>query len=777
VSLRARIIAAMPPRLRALWADAGEADTAGWLRAHRRAVLGGGAALVALWEVWPRRAGRPVPLAAGQADFGPWLAIDGAGMVILSVPQLEMGQGIGTVLARVAAAELGADIARIALQPAPPDEVWLNLPLTARWAALWGGWAARLGIGGTAGWQRHWAAQARFDATADGTGLLAYEAPLRRAAARARGQLAMAAAARWGVPAGDCRMAGGVVRHGARQLGFGALAAQAARLTPPDPPPLGTALAADLAGPPLVRLDAPAKADGSFQFAGDIRLPDMVFAAIRHAPAGDHAALAAWDKARAARVPGALQVVPGEGWLAAVGETWWAAEQALAAIAPTFSVHRPAETLHVEAALEAALTSGAAYPVATRGNAPGDLPLRARYDIAAAIPAGIETASATARWRPALMGGRLDLWVATQAPEQTRIAVARALGIAVADVILIPVAAGGSFDARLETPHAIEAAQIARAVGKPVQLTWSRWQEALCAVARPPVAAEVAARLDDGGNIAAWHLRAATPAAARAFGARLFDGVSRAQARAATATLADPLALEGADVAYAVPDVRIEHVPADVGLTCGRLRGNAHGWTAFVTECFIDEIAAGLHREPLSFRMGMLGGDPRLAACLQRVSALSGWNGGADGSGNGLACHRMGGVADGGCIAAVATARREGNVVKVDRIFAVADVGRIVDADIARQQIEGGLIFGIGLALGCAPTWARGLPAPWRIGEQGLPAWTDCPEVSVALMPSDAPPFDPGELGVAVAAPAIANALFSATGARLRRLPLSADEE
>jgi len=179
----------------------------------------------------------------------------------------------------------------------------------------------------------------------------------------------------------------------------------------------------------------------------------------------------------------------------------------------------------------------------------------------------------------------------------------------------------------------------------------------------------------------------------------------------------------------------------------------------------------------LSFRMGMLAGDARLAACLQRVSALSGWNGGADGSGNGLACHRIGAVADGGCIAAVATARREGNAVKVDRIFAVADIGRIVDADIARQQIEGGLIFGIGLALGCAPTWGRGLPAPWRIGEQGLPAWTDCPEVTVEVMPSDAPPFDPGELGVAVAAPAIANALFSATGARLRRLPLSADEE
>jgi len=190
-----------------------------------------------------------------------------------------------------------------------------------------------------------------------------------------------------------------------------------------------------------------------------------------------------------------------------------------------------------------------------------------------------------------------------------------------------------------------------------------------------------------------------------------------------------------------------------------------------------------LKREPLSFRMAMLEGDPRLAACLQRVSSLAGWNGGADRSGNGLACHRIGGVTDGGCIAAIATARRvpgggaTGPSVLVDRIFVVADIGRILNADIARQQIEGGLIYGIGLALGSSSPYVAGLPTNTRLSQLDLPVLGNCPDIQVEFVSSDAAPFDPGELGVAVAAPAIANALASATGQRFRKLPLIAEEE
>ena len=238
----------------------------------------------------------------------------------------------------------------------------------------------------------------------------------------------------------------------------------------------------------------------------------------------------------------------------------------------------------------------------------------------------------------------------------------------------------------------------------------------------------------------------------------------------------DPLMLEGAMVPYAIPALAVDHVPVAIGLPTGRQRGNAHGFGAFFTECFIDELAVSQAREPLSYRMAMLAGDTRLAQCLQRVSALAAWNGGHDSSGQGLACYRMGDVATGGCIAAVATARRGDNGVRVDKISAVVDIGRIINLDIARQQIEGGLIFGLGLALGASTAYAQGLPVNGRLADLGLPGIGDCPALEVEFIASAANPVDPGELGVAVAPPAIANALFSATGVRFRRLPLASEE-
>ncbi|MFD2135502.1 molybdopterin cofactor-binding domain-containing protein [Novosphingobium resinovorum] len=163
----------------------------------------------------------------------------------------------------------------------------------------------------------------------------------------------------------------------------------------------------------------------------------------------------------------------------------------------------------------------------------------------------------------------------------------------------------------------------------------------------------------------------------------------------------------------------------------------------------------------------MLGHDPRLAACLQRVAALAQWGGGSDASGQGLACHVIGN----GRIAVIASARREAEGVRVDRLSAVADVGRIVNLDIARQQIEGGLVFGLGLALGCAVRYAGGRPDSESLAAMGLPTLADCPAIEVDFIESKEDPADPGELGVAAVAPAVANALFSATGLRLRRLP------
>jgi isoquinoline 1-oxidoreductase beta subunit len=368
--------------------------------------------------------------------------------------------------------------------------------------------------------------------------------------------------------------------------------------------------------------------------------------------------------------------------------------------------------------------------------------------------------------------GRAELWLASQAPQAARQAVADALNVALDTVVIYPMPAGGSFDARLDARHAVEAALIAREVGKPVQLVWSRWQEHLAGLPRTPARAVLAARTAQDGSLTALKLRIAMPGTMREFGARLFGRESRRDALEMQVK-ADPLATEGMVPVYRIPHLVVEHIPTAIPLPTGPLRGNSHGIGAFLIETFIDELARRAGREPLSYRIAMLGHEIKLANCLQRAATLAEWNGGAGGSGQGLACYRMTSGGREGRIAVIASARLDERGIRVDKLTAVADIGRIINVDIARQQIEGGLIFGMGLANGSATAFKDGLPTVGRLGMLGLPLLSDCPEIEVDFIDSDADPFDPGELGAVIAPPAIANALASAGSERLRTLPLT----
>jgi isoquinoline 1-oxidoreductase beta subunit len=749
------------------------------MRVTRRGILIGalaGGGLAVGYALRPRRYAPPLSAGEDEAAFGAWLRIGKDGVVTVAVPQLEMGQGITTLLAQVVAVELGADWRQVAVEPAPPSGLYANLPLAARWAALWMPLFPRVASVGSP-ITRRWAQDEAFTVTADGTSLAAYEYPARVAAAAARSVLAQAAADTWGVAWEDCEVARGFVTHAGKRLAFGALAAAAARFDPPDEPALRQDAARERTVDPLrfPRLDLPAKADGSHRFAGDVRLPGMAYAAIRHGPIGE-TTLAGFDSKRLEGIAGVIGLVKGKRWLAVVAESWWIAERALAEIAPTFNVRGRADSGRIEEALDSAVNHGQATRFLERGDPTAlvrKFALARRYDVAPALHATLETATATAR----LAEGRLELWLATQAPEAARRAAAKAAGVAPRDCMLYPMPAGGSFDRRLEHDHAIEAAAIARAVNRPVQLIWSRWQEHVAGPPRAPVTAVLAAMTDASGAVSGWKARVAAPATAREFGRRLFGGQRDQRALAASVGEADPLAIEGAIPPYRVANMVVEHVPASVSLPTGRMRGNAHGYTCFFNESFADELAHHLRQEPLAFRIAMLGHDARLVQCLQRVAVQANWGGGVDASGQGIACHVIGADdLNAGRIAVVATARRDENGVRVDRIDAVADIGRVINIDIARQQIEGGLVYGIGLALGASTGYAEGLPTIGRLGELALPLLADCPTITVDFIDSEAPPADPGELGVAVAAPALSNALFSATGLRFRKLPLLSEE-
>lgn len=747
----------------------------------RRGFLIGAAAtggLLVAWTLWPRDYPGALEPGDGEHGFGAWLTIAEDGVVTVAVPQLEMGQGVTTLLPQIVAYELGADWRQVAVLPAPPNGAQANGVLAEKWLPLWGD------VPAFANPQRY-ARRNAFAATADGTTLAAYEQPAREAGAAARAMLAMAAAERWGVSWEECEVRGGLVMAGGRQARFGALASEAAAMTPPDPPPLrpeppaeaplGEAEELALVYP---RLDLPAKVDGSLVFAGDVRLPGMVHAAIRHGPAG-LPWLAGYDEAGAARIPGLAGVVKSKRWIAAAAESWWQAERALDAMKPRFAGEKSLDTANLanwlrEAAKEAGtvvMSTGDAEAALADGNAV----FTATYSVAPALHATLETASATARFAD----GKLELWIASQAPESARRAAAQAVRIAASSVVLYPVPAGGSFDARLEKQHAIEVAQIAKALGRPVQLTWSRAEEMKALPPRTPAAIALAAKLDPATSLpSAWRARVASPATTREFGARLFDNLTPEAARQAAEGQADPLACEGAAPAYAIANLVVEHIPVALPMSTARLRGNAPAYTAFATEGFVDELARRAGRDPLLYRLGMLGEHPRVAEVLRRAARIGAWDGGRPGGGQGLALVRMAGFGEGaeGLIACVAEARLADGGLKVDRLTAVVDIGRIVNLDIARQQIEGGLLFGVGLAAGGAVQFAKGLPQPGRLSGLRLPTLADAPEVAVEFIASAAPPFDPGELGVAVAPPAIANALFAATGLRFRSLPLVAGE-
>jgi len=730
----------------------------------RRNILvagGAGIGLVVAWGVWPRRYAPNLAVAADETLFGPYLKIARDGRVIVAVPQVEHGQGVYTTLPQIVADELGADWRTVAVEAAPANPLYAN-PLAAD--ALFAGAFDRVPPGMR---DEHWTRDALM-LTAASTSVRRFEQPLREAGAAARLLLCQAAAARWDADWRNCDTADGFVVLGGRRLRFGELAEAAARATLPDELPLRFGDTGRLSGQSLPRLDTPAKVDGSADFAADVRLPDMVFASIRQGPIGD-TRLLSFNEAAARHVRGVEAIVSRERWVAVAANSWWAANRALDALEPRFETRgMEIDSASIGHALDRAI-AGEGYRVAEAGDLSavfrGARIYTADYHVDLALHPSLETPSATAQWAD----GRLQLWIATQAPTIARDAAAAAIGIAPERVTVHPMFVGGSVGAALEPEIAAQAAVLAVELKRPVQLTWSRGEACLRDTFRAPARARMSARLAANGAILGWQAKVATPATGAELSARLLPGDPLRRAAAALPRGADGYAMSGAVPPYRLPALAIDHHPAEIGVATGHMRGLADGANAFFTECFIDELAHAAGSEPMSYRVGMLGGNVRLARCLTTVAALGGWGGGVAGSGQGIACHAV----VGSFIAVMAEARvDDAGRVRVDRLVAAVDCGRMINPDIVRQQIEGGLILGVALATGCSTAIVRNLPTTRLFGDFALPTLATAPEVTVEVIASDADPGGVSDLGIPAVAPAVANALRAATGTRLRSLPL-----
>ncbi len=687
---------------------------------RRTLLIGGGTGLglIIAFAAWPRRSGSPLRAGAGERVFGPYLRIANDGRVTVAVPQAETGQGAWTGLAQIAADELGAAWDLIAVEPAP----------------LAPGYANEL-IGETR-------------LTALSTSIRAFEAPMREAAAMARAMLCAAAAERWNVDASACAAQGGFVVSGGKRIGFGELADEAASMRAPTSASLRRGV---LAGRSLPRLDLPAKSDGSLRFAGDVRLPGLRFASLRMAPPGGK--VTGFDRS-AAEEKGA-RIVAHEQWIAAVAETTWAASRALDAATPRFTGFADADTPAIEQALTVALEAPMEtlfergdYDAATEGKRP----LAATYRIAPTPHLSLEPSSVTVR----LSDDRLELWTATIAPDLARAAAATAAGVGEDQVTLYPMPIGDGGGGPVVSELVAIAIAVARAVKAPLCMTMPAASAQNHDKCCPPLAARISALADPAGGLVSWHGRFAGAAG-------LDAALARARGEAVPAFVA-----RGGVPPYAAAAMRIEAASVALPIACGYLRGDIEPLTSFANESFIDELARARGVEPLAFRIGLLGGQPRLVRALSEAAARGGWDGGARGSSLGIACAAgfgsfIGLVAE----ASIGLDQR----IQVTRLIAAVDAGRLVNPGLVSQQIEGGLLHALVSATGAAPEIIAGLVRARPLGALGLPTLKALPNVEVVLLPSDALSGGVSGLGALVLAAAVGNAIFAATGMRLRRLP------
>jgi isoquinoline 1-oxidoreductase subunit beta len=667
------------------------------------------------------------------APFAPnaFVRIGRDGAVTLIIPQVEMGQGIYTALAMVIAEELDAAFDRVSVEAAPPNDALYSNALLG------------------------------FQVTGGSTSVRAFWGPMRTAGAAARALLVEAAAAQWGVEPAACRTANGEVFHdeSSRKAGYGELVDAAARLTPTTYPPLKAPDAFMLIGHPLKRLDTPDKVNGKAIYGIDARPPNVRIATLASCPVLG-GKVANVDDSRALAVPGVRQIVVLDDLVAVVGDHMWAAKQGLEALDITWDEGPNAHvsTRDVLNALEVASRRQGAVAKSTgdtaKALAAGQL-VEATYHVPFLAHAPMEPMNCTVDVR----ADACEVWVGNQVLSRTQAIAAKLTGLPLEKVTVHNHLIGGGFGRRLEVDGIAKAVRIAQKVSGPVKVIWTREEDIQQALYRPFYFDRFAASLSDG-KIAAWsHRIAGSSILARWAPPAFEDGI-------------DADAVDGAiTFPYDTPNVHVEYVheePPAVPTCFWRSVGPGHN--IFVVESFVDELSHTAGQDPVAFRRAQLTGSPRLRACLDLAAEKSGWGSGLPPrAGRGVAAQSV----FGSYLAAVAEVEVDASGgVAVRRVVAAIDCGVAVNPDGVAAQIQGGLIFGLSAALYSQVTIANGRVEQSNFNNYRVMRIDEAPEIEVHLIKSREAVGGIGEAGTSIAAPALANAIFAATGVRLRSLPI-----
>ena len=670
--------------------------------------------------------GKALAAPAAEAGLSPsvWLHVGTDGVVTVYLAKSEMGQGSYTGMAVLVAEELEADWKRVRVVQADAD---------ARFGTM--------STGGSSSVRR------------------SYE-PLRKAGAAAREMLVAAAAKRWAVAVSTCTAAEGAVHHAAsgRRLGYGALAAAAAHEPVPADPALKAASAFRLIGRRVPRLDTPDKVRGRARFGIDVRVPGLLHAVVARPPVNG-GAVKGYDRAAALRVPGVRLVAEVPSGVAVVAETTWAALRGREALAATYE---PGPNGSLDSAALSRLLAEATLdpePPRREGDVEQALAGAARrveaiYELPLLAHATMEPMNCTADVR----GGMAEVWAPTQAPTWARSAVAEALGLPEEKVTLHVTFLGGGFGRRSMRDFPAEAALVSRAAGAPVQVTWTREDDIRHDFYRPAGRNELRGGLDGAGRLVAWHHLVRTPS----IGQQLFGAARRSRGH--------PDVVEGAaDVPYTAGAVRVDCAIPEVGVKLGWWRSVYSSQNAFAEESFVDELAAAAGQDPVAFRLAHLPPGNRLRGALQLAAERAGWGRAVPaGRARGVACHSS----FGSHVAEVAEVSLDGKRIRVHRVVCAVDCGVAVNPDSVEAQIEGAVVYGLSAALRGEITLAGGAVVQGNFDDYEPLRMSEMPEVAVHLVQSAEAPGGIGEPGLPPIAPAVANALFTLTGERLRRLPL-----
>ncbi|GLQ52002.1 molybdopterin cofactor-binding domain-containing protein [Dyella flava] len=712
---------------------------------RRHALQAGGLAIAFLWlgGVGPVSAminarRQPGDAAAALADGNPpfapnaFIRIDTTGKVRLVMPSAEMGQSIYTGCSMLLSEELGVGLDQITVEHSPASDELYGIPLLG--GQITGGSTSTRGT-----WQ-----------------------VLREAGAVARTMLVSAAATRWQVDPASCTVERGVVHHAAsgRSLGFGELAVAAGKLPMPDKVQLTDPKDFKLIGKPMRRVDAPDKINGTTQFGIDVRMPGMKIATVMACPTFG-GKLAAVDDKAARALPGVVDVLRLDNAVAVVGEHFWAAKQGLQAL--NISWDRGENATLTTPQLRAGLAESARHGKGIAARDDGDQPqgtlVQSEYQSPMLAHATMEPLNATVH----VTADQCDVWTGTQVPARAANEAARITGLPVDKVVVHNQYLGGGFGRRLETDWVEQAVAFAKQVPYPLKVVWTREEDIRHDRMRPMYHDLVSAVLDADGKPIWYGYRTSGSSVLARFapGAMGKDGM-------------DSDAVECvAEIPYDIPKGKVEWIRHDMptGLVTGWWRGVGPTHNLFVFESFMDELAHHAGKDPLDYRRALLQKSPRALGVLNLAAEKIGWGGQPLPArvGRGIALGEPFGSHVCAIVEAEVTPQGE---VRLRRAVVAIDCGVAVNTSSIEAQIQGGIIFGLSAAMYSGLTVKEGAIEQGNFNDYRNLRINEAPMVEVHRVINAEPPGGLGEVGTAIAAPALANAIFAATGVRLYKLPV-----